>query len=140
MAKKIKVDADTFLASPTQYGVQLQGTEYTYQIGDEVVLFDKREEYFGKVDSVTETSVFCTMGDDTPIEYPKGRIIPTDQVKDLFDTPELIPDEVNAVLNTFNENADSYHELDRIVNELEPLGYTFSYYLDADPYWLRKIN
>jgi hypothetical protein len=115
-------------------------TKYTYQIDAQVVLFDGTEEFYGKVHSVTETSVFCIMGDDTPIEYPKGRIIPTDQVEDLFDTPELIPDEVQAVLDTFNEDDDSYHELDRLNNELEPLGYVFSYYLDAEPYWLRKIN
>ena len=84
MAKKIKVDADTFLSSPTQYGVQLQSTEYTYTIGAQVVLFDGTEEYYGKVHSITETSVFCTMGDDTPIEYPKGRIIPTDQPQNKF--------------------------------------------------------
>ena len=61
-------------------------------------------------------------------------------MKDLFETPELIPDEVQAVLETFDEDADSYRELARLVNELEPLGYTFDYYLDAEPYGLRPID
>ncbi len=61
-------------------------------------------------------------------------------MKDLFETPELIPDNVQAVLETFDENADSYHELDRILNEIEPMGYIFDYYLDAEPYGLRPIG
>jgi hypothetical protein len=59
---------------------------------------------------------------------------------DLFETPELIPDEVQAVLETFDEHASDYEELDRILAEIEPLGYTFDYYLDADPYGLRPIG
>jgi hypothetical protein len=61
-------------------------------------------------------------------------------MKDLFETPELIPSEVQDVLVTFDEDADSYHELDRLLSELEPLGYTFDYYLDAEPYGLRPID
>jgi hypothetical protein len=61
-------------------------------------------------------------------------------MKDLFETPELIPEEVQAVLETFDENADDYAELDRILAEIEPLGYTFDYYLNADPYGLRPIG
>jgi hypothetical protein len=61
-------------------------------------------------------------------------------MKDLFETPELIPEEVQAVLETFDENADDYAELDRILAEIEPLGYIFDYYLDADPYGLRPIG
>ena len=41
-------------------------------------------------------------------------------MKDLFETPELIPDNVQSVLETFDEDADPYHELARIVNEIEP--------------------
>jgi hypothetical protein len=52
----------------------------------------------------------------------------------------LIPEEVQAVLETFDENASDYEELDRILAEIEPLGYTFDYYLDADPYGLRPIG
>lgn len=62
-------------------------------------------------------------------------------MKDLFETPELIPNEVQAILETFDENCDNtYLELDRILGEIEPLGYTFDYYLDAEPYGLRPIG
>ena len=62
-------------------------------------------------------------------------------MKDLFETPELIPNEVQEVLETFDEDcANTYHELDRILKLIEPLGYTFDYYLDAEPYGLRPIG
>ncbi len=62
-------------------------------------------------------------------------------MKDLFETPELIPDEVQAVLETFNEYCDNtYLELERLLRNIEPLGYTFDYYLDAEPYGLRPIG
>ncbi len=62
-------------------------------------------------------------------------------MKDLFETRELIPNNVQAVLETFNEDCDNtYLELDRILNEIKPMGYTFDYYLDADPYGLRPIG
>lgn len=114
---------------------------YNYIIGDDIVLFEDktRNEYFGRVIEVKDNSVLCTMGCDEPIEYNKGLVIPIGEVEDLFETPELIPTEVQDILVTFNEDEDPYRELDRLLNELEPLGYIFSYYLDAEPYWLRKI-
>jgi len=114
---------------------------YNYKVGEEVVLFEDstRNEYFGRVVEIKDNTVLCIMGDDTPIEFNKGVVIPVDEIEDLFETPELIPDEVQAVLETFDEDADSYRELVRLLDELEPLGYIFSYYLDAEPYWLRKI-
>ena len=59
-------------------------------------------------------------------------------MEDLFDTPELIPSEVMSVILTFNEN--TYEECERVKDELESIGYTFDYYLDAEPYALRSIN
>ena len=58
---------------------------------------------------------------------------------DLFETPELIPVEIQKILDTRDEYVDQYRELDRILEEIELLGYTFEYYLDADPYNLQKI-
>ena len=58
---------------------------------------------------------------------------------DLFEYPELIPIDVMGILSTHNEDADQYKELARLVGELEKVGYTFDYYLDADPYNLRKL-
>ena len=62
-------------------------------------------------------------------------------MKDLFETPDLIPIDVQIVLESFDEDApNGYHELQRLVDEIEPLGYTFDYYLDAEPYGLRQIG
>lgn len=61
-------------------------------------------------------------------------------MKDLFETPELIPSEVQAVLETFNEDADPYWELERILTQVEKLGYTFDFYLDGEPYGLRPVG
>jgi hypothetical protein len=62
-------------------------------------------------------------------------------MKDLFETPELIPQDVQAILETFNEDTpNTYEELNRLTNELEIIGYTFDYYLDADPYGLRPVG
>ena len=58
---------------------------------------------------------------------------------DLFETPELIPTEVKAVLDTWDCNEGEYEECSRIEQELEPLGYTFDWYLDGEPYNQRKI-
>lgn len=59
---------------------------------------------------------------------------------DLFETPHLIPVNVKRVLDTFNEEADPYWELERVLTQVEKLGYTFEYYLDAEPYALRPIG
>lgn len=61
-------------------------------------------------------------------------------MKDLFETPHLIPHEVQAVLDTLSEDANSYWELERIQKQVEKLGYTFDYGLDAEPYDLRLID
>lgn len=60
-------------------------------------------------------------------------------MSDLFETPELIPENVQEILDTFDDDKNGYLELKRILDELEPLGYTFDYGLDAVPYELRKI-
>jgi hypothetical protein len=59
---------------------------------------------------------------------------------DLFENPEGIPLEVQHVLSEFDENSNNtYKELERILNKLKPLGYTFDYGLDASPYELHKL-
>ena len=62
-------------------------------------------------------------------------------MKDLFETPELLPTQVREVLENVNEDEiNSYPELERLLSLLKPLGYTFDYYLDAEPYGLRPIG
>lgn len=62
-------------------------------------------------------------------------------MKDLFETPELIPSDVQAILESFDEESENtYLELDRIIDKLEDIGYTFEYWLDGESYGLRPIN
>jgi len=48
------------------------------------------------------------------------------------------PEEVQAIIDTFVD--ETYTECTRIENELKPLGWTFNWYLDAIPYYIRKIK
>jgi hypothetical protein len=57
---------------------------------------------------------------------------------DLFEYPELIPENVQSILNSFTEC--NYIELEKINNELKNIGYCFEYCLDAIPYNLRKLS
>ena len=57
---------------------------------------------------------------------------------DLFQKWEELPEEVQDLINNFGE-CDTYKLCNKLLKKLEPLGYTFNYYLDANPYNLRKI-
>jgi DNA-binding ferritin-like protein len=60
---------------------------------------------------------------------------------DLFEDYENIPTEVNAILEKYDNFQDAdYEDLNRGLEELEKIGYTFNYGLDASPYDLRKIG
>jgi len=116
-------------------------TDYNYIVGEEIVLFEECDEFIGVVIEVRDNTILCTMGDEIPIEFNKGDVIPFYDVEDLFDNHELIPNEVSDIMSTFDEDSgNTYLELDRLISELKEVGYTFSYYLDAEPYWLRKIK
>jgi hypothetical protein len=63
-------------------------------------------------------------------------------MRDLFETPELIPSEVQLILESYNEDesTNDYLDLQRLTNELEQIGYTLDYGLDAEPFGLRPIG
>ena len=50
------------------------------------------------------------------------------------------PENVKSILNSFDFDSDPYKECDRLLNELEPLGYSFDYGLDGEPYNLYKTK
>ena len=64
----------------------------------------------------------------------------TPTIPDLFLTPELIPENISAVLEEHNCDEDQYQELAKTLEKVEKLGYTFDYYLDAEPFNLNKIE
>ena len=61
-------------------------------------------------------------------------------VVDLFSTPELLPLEVQAVLQKYENAEFDYTECANLVTDLEAVGYTCDYYLQAEPFDLRKIG
>ena len=59
---------------------------------------------------------------------------------DLFEKYELLPSNVLKVLTDFEDFEETYEDCEKFKNELEKIGYTFEYYLDAIPYNLQKIT
>ena len=57
--------------------------------------------------------------------------------QDLFDTPELIPNEVHAIFSEYKDC--TYEDLGQMLVRLNKIGYTFDFYLNAIPYNLRKL-
>ncbi len=60
-----------------------------------------------------------------------------ENTNDLLDTPELIPEEVQAVLDDIQD--DNWDELEKARIGVEKLGYTFDYDFSMSMYNLRKI-
>lgn len=61
-------------------------------------------------------------------------------MNDLFETPELMPENVAKIVEKYGHgNGLSYDECAELVKELNAIGYTCDYGLDAEPFDLRKI-
>lgn len=58
---------------------------------------------------------------------------------DLFETPHLLPLEVQNILILFSEMDNTYEDCEKLVKALNEVGYTCEYYLDAEPFNLHKI-
>jgi hypothetical protein len=61
-------------------------------------------------------------------------------MKDLFDTPELLPIEVQNVLEEFSYKDQTYENCQQLIAALEPLGYTCDYDLSGTPFGLTNFN
>ena len=61
---------------------------------------------------------------------------------DLFEHWELIPNEVQEILERYNEDEqpNDYNTLARLQKELNAIGYNFNYGLDAEPFGLHKMK
>ena len=63
---------------------------------------------------------------------------------DLFEDYELLPEELKAVCDKWQEKAAywglDYNDCEAFQKECETIGYTFDYGLDAEPFDLRSIN
>lgn len=60
--------------------------------------------------------------------------------KDLFECPESLPKRVQKILSKYEESDLTYKKCEKLLAELEYTGYTFEYYLDAQPFNLRRIE
>ena len=58
---------------------------------------------------------------------------------DLFEQYETLHQAVNDAIERFGE-AEDYIQCEAFLAELKPLGYTFEYGLDAQPFGLRKVS
>lgn len=65
-------------------------------------------------------------------------------MNDLFECPELLPENIQAILSRYNdleiEKGIQYADLIQMGKELAIYGYCFDFYLDCIPYNLQKIN
>lgn len=58
---------------------------------------------------------------------------------DLFEHYNELPKEVKEIIDEFNENGYTYENCKILVERLEVVGYTCEYYLDAQPFNLKKL-
>lgn len=59
---------------------------------------------------------------------------------DLFKHTEILPFRVREILYDFEQKSTSYEDCKNLVAELEKIGYTCEYGLDASPYNLQKLE
>lgn len=91
---------------------------------------------YGEIAELQSLIPYIDKGDVELLEWAGVPEFETDETTDLFNTPELIPEDVRAVFEKYEE--PTYETLAAMLKEVEELGYTFDYYLDAVPYDLRK--
>lgn len=58
---------------------------------------------------------------------------------DLFESYQDLPVAVQEVLAECDEDGDPYEECRKLEKALEPLGYTFEWGLDGEPFNLQKF-
>jgi hypothetical protein len=60
--------------------------------------------------------------------------------QDLFNTPEILPQEVRDIIKKYEKMDACYEMCQSLIEELEPHGYTCEYGLDGIPYELTTIK
>lgn len=58
---------------------------------------------------------------------------------DLLEYHEMLPASVQIILIKFSEQGNDYETCSKLQDDLEELGFTIDYGLDAEPYNLRKL-
>lgn len=60
-------------------------------------------------------------------------------VMDLFEHYETLPDNVKSIINSYENEENDYNTCQRLIDDLEEVGYTCEFGLDAEPFNLQKI-
>lgn len=63
----------------------------------------------------------------------------TNEQIDLFDDIEALPLNVQAILSKYSDAEATYINCENLVKELNKVGYTCEYYLNAEPFNLQKL-
>ena len=58
---------------------------------------------------------------------------------DLFEDYKKLPQNVKTILDKYSEMDNTYEKCKELIKELENIGYTCDYGLDASPFELKKI-
>lgn len=69
-------------------------------------------------------------------KFAKGATVET---ADLFEQYDKLPKKLVAIFDKYSDD-QTYENCEKMLKEIEPLGYTFEYGLDACPYDLKKID
>lgn len=69
----------------------------------------------------------------------RGVYYPKDQL-DLFNYHHLIPNEVHEIINNYSFYDNTYENCAKLVADLNSVGFTCDYYLDAEPFNLRRCT
>ena len=66
-------------------------------------------------------------------------LLSIDEGVDLFEYYDTLPKKVNDLIDNFEDSNKTYKKCKQFVADLEKIGYTCEYGLDAEPYGLRKL-
>ena len=83
------------------------------------------------------------MQNEKESKLPFGTMSPKATEFDYFERPDMIPPNVQNVLNKYEYklvNGILYDELAQMLEDINKVGWTFEYYLDAEPYNLKPIH
>ena len=58
---------------------------------------------------------------------------------DLFDNMEILPKKVKKILKKFSLKSKTYENCSKLIKNLNKVGYSCDYGLDAEPYELTKL-
>lgn len=108
----------------------------------QLVYITQQRGKYTLIDTATEqrwaNEFFKTKYDVKHFAKQNGLTIVPKPVDDLFDDIKQVPLKVRKVIKKHLHEGADYTDCHRLWEELQPLGYTFEYGLDAIPFNLKK--